>query len=215
MPCEDIGPRLVADPQRVAESPRNRQSQPFAFAFEQRIGGHGGADAQLRHRTRTVLRHQAPHRFAGGIVVMAGVLRQQLVGHQLPVGRHCHDIGEGPAAIDREAPCALVCLVAHVRRHSHAFAGNSNRLRRTGARSLRNSPKRDVNFWAVGRCRRAEGVCPHDTRDHHVADCCCRARSAGRASYRYAMGTRYGRCGFEPVAAACTIIHRGETVVDL
>ena len=157
MPCEDIGPRLVADPQRVAESPRNRQSQPFAFAFEQRIGGHGGADAQLRHRTRTVLRHQAPYRFAGGIVVMAGVLRQQLVGHQLPVGRHCHDIGEGPAAIDREAPCALVCLVAHVRRHSHAFAGNSNCLRRTGARSLRNSPKGDVNFCAVGRCRRAEG----------------------------------------------------------
>ena len=136
MPCEYLGARLVADPQRIAEASRNREGQPLALAFEQRIGGYGRTDPQFGDRAHPVTVHQSPHGFARGIVVMAGVLRQQLVGHQPSCGSHGDDIGKGPAAIDCEAPCARICLGIHASGLCTHRQGISNAATRDAAGTI-------------------------------------------------------------------------------
>ena len=44
--------------------------------------------------------------FQRGIVILAGIFRQQFLDAQAAVGRAGDDVGEGPAAIDREVPDA-------------------------------------------------------------------------------------------------------------
>ena len=43
VPRENLGPRLVADLERVAEILADDEQNPIALAFEQRIGGDRGA----------------------------------------------------------------------------------------------------------------------------------------------------------------------------
>ena len=77
---EDVRPGLRADPQRVAEARGNGQRQPFAFAFEQGIGGDRGADAQLGDRPVAKTREQTAHALAGSVRIKAGTFGQQLFG---------------------------------------------------------------------------------------------------------------------------------------
>ncbi len=110
---EQARPVLVGDAQRVAEAPGDCQHGGLALAFEQRVGGDRRAHLDgfhLRHRYRLILRdaQQVANAGHGRVAVLFGVLGQQLVGEQLPVGPARHDVGEGAAAIDPELvqpPC--------------------------------------------------------------------------------------------------------------
>src|SRR5690606_15746258 len=53
-----------------------------------------------------------PDAFDSGIVVLAGVLRQQLGGGERAVGPAPDDVGEGASAIDPELPAAHGALTA-------------------------------------------------------------------------------------------------------
>ncbi len=106
---EQPRPRLVADAQRVGEAAVDHQQHPLALALQQRVGGDRGAHLHRLDqpgRDRPVERH-AEHRLDagdGGVAVAAGILAQQLVGRQAPVGITGDDVGEGAAAIDPELP---------------------------------------------------------------------------------------------------------------
>src|SRR6185312_190211 len=100
---EYLGTRLVADPQRVAEAARDRERDPLALPFEQGIGGDGGTHAHLADRPALVREH-APDRFERGVLIMAGVLGQQLFDAKQAIRRPRYDIGEGAAAVDCEGP---------------------------------------------------------------------------------------------------------------
>ena len=84
VPREDLRPRLVADPQRIAEAARDRQRDPLALALEQRVGRDGRAHPHLGDRAAFLGEH-APDRLERGIVILAGILRQQLLDPQPPV----------------------------------------------------------------------------------------------------------------------------------
>ena len=113
MPGENLGPCLIADPQRIAEAACGRQSESLSLAFEQGIGRDRGPYPHFGNRACAMMRHQPPHRLACRVVVMIRVFRQQLVGHQMPGGGNGHDVGESAAAIDCEAPCAGSFAHAH------------------------------------------------------------------------------------------------------
>ena len=103
---EQVRPFLRADADRVAITARDRQQHRFALALQQSVGGDGGADAQGAGRDRAITRAgQAAHRFHRRVGIAFRVARQQFGGVQLPVGRACHHIGEGAAAVDPEMPC--------------------------------------------------------------------------------------------------------------
>ena len=103
VPREDVGPRLVADPQRIAEPPGHRQRDPFALAFEQGVGCDRGAHPHLGDLADLV-GQDTPDRLQRRILVATGVVGQQLLDPHAPVGRACDDVGERPAAVDREGP---------------------------------------------------------------------------------------------------------------
>jgi hypothetical protein len=88
---EDVGPRLVGDAQRVAETLGDQQQRAVALALQQRVGGDGGAhphraDAVRRHRL--ALRHaeQVADALHCGVAIGFRVFRQQLVGMDRPGG---------------------------------------------------------------------------------------------------------------------------------
>ena len=119
---EQLGAVLIADAQGVGEALGDHQQGRIALAFEQGIGGHGGA--HLDHKGLAGV-----HRSAGGsltleyaadafdrrILVLRRVFRQQLVSHHPAVGTHRHHIGEGAAAVDPELPAGFGLLTIHHR----------------------------------------------------------------------------------------------------
>ena len=113
MPREDIRPGLVADTQRIPEAAGDGERKPFALAFEQRIRRDRCPDPQFRDGAIPMPLHEAPHGFARRIRIMAGIFREQLVGHQRPIGRYGNDIGKGAPAIDSEVPCPLFAARCH------------------------------------------------------------------------------------------------------
>ena len=161
MACEDLGPRLVADPQRIAKALGDRQRKPFTLAFEQRIGRHGGADPHLGDRPHAMPLHQPTDRLARRIGIMLGIFRQQLVGHQLAAGCDRDHVGEGPAAIDCEAPGARIRCFAHARRF--ACAARKIKLHeamasRSALSSDRGTSQSDLNLFALAPAEGAFAV---------------------------------------------------------
>ena len=103
MAGEDFRPGLVADPQRVAEAGGDRQRGPLPLSLKQGVGGDGRAHADIAKRS-TFFRQYPPDAFQCGVVILAGILRQQLLDPLPPIGAGGDQVGEGPAAIDREIP---------------------------------------------------------------------------------------------------------------
>ena len=109
---EEVGPRLVADAERVGEAPGRDQQRAVALALQQGIGRHRGAHldhVDLAAGDRRAVRdaHQLANALDRGIAVVLRVLGEQLARHQRAVGRAPHDVGEGPAPVDPELPARL------------------------------------------------------------------------------------------------------------
>jgi hypothetical protein len=102
---EQPRPGLVADAQGVGVAPGDRQHRGFAGPLEQGVGGHRGA--HLDRVDGAVAVQQHPHARHGRVVILLGIVRQQLVGQQGPVRPPRDDVGEGAAAVDPELPAAL------------------------------------------------------------------------------------------------------------
>ena len=106
---EDVGTILVADSQTVAETAGDGQHGGRALALEERVGGDRGAhldgvDARGRDRLLASEAEDVADPLQGGIRVLFGVLREQLVDADRTVRRPRHHVGEGAAAIDPELP---------------------------------------------------------------------------------------------------------------
>lgn len=104
---EDAGPVLVRDAQGVAKAPGDDQGGAFALAFQEGVGGDGGAhadgvDAGVPRLALAV--EEFTDRSDGGVAVAGGVVGQELVGEQAPVGVPRDDIGERAASVDPELP---------------------------------------------------------------------------------------------------------------
>ncbi len=102
---EQPGPSLITDAQGVSVALGDGQDRRLAGAFEQGVGGHGGA--HLDRVDRGLALKQGPHAGHGGVFVLFGVFRQQLVGQQRPVRTPRDDVGESAAAVDPELPAAI------------------------------------------------------------------------------------------------------------
>ena len=85
VPREDVRPRLVSDPQRVAEAARDRQRDPLALALEQRVGGDGRAHPHFGELPAFLGEHP-PDRLQRRVLILAGILRQQLLDPHPSVG---------------------------------------------------------------------------------------------------------------------------------
>ncbi len=106
---EQFGPILVADAQGVAKALGDQQQGAVALAFQQGVGGDGGAHLHRRDvfgGNRPIRHHaqQLANPVQGGVGVMLGIVRQQLVCHQLPVGTAGDDVGKRAAPVDPELP---------------------------------------------------------------------------------------------------------------
>ena len=106
---ENLGPGLITDPQRIAEAASRHQQRALAFAFQQRIGGDGGAhldraDTPARQRLAGLEAHQVADALHGGVAIGLGIFREQLVGDQRAVRASADHVGERAAAVDPEIP---------------------------------------------------------------------------------------------------------------
>jgi|GEM_PF-5661295 len=106
---EDLGPVLIADLQRVAEALGDHQQGRLAAAFEQGVGGDGGAhphlgDALTGDGGGGIQPQQRPDAVDGGIRIPLRALGEEFAGGDRPVRAPGDDIGEGAAAIDPEPP---------------------------------------------------------------------------------------------------------------
>ena len=101
---EDVGPVLITDRERVAETAGDREQRRLAAPLEQRVGRDGGADPHVDRRQRPFGdAAQPPHRLDRRVIVAAGIDRQELHDLHRPVGTLRHHVGERPAPVDRDA----------------------------------------------------------------------------------------------------------------
>ncbi len=77
MARKDVGPRLIADAQRIAVSGGNRQCDLCPLSFEQGIGGNRRADPQFGNRClwklRAMLSQNPPHRLTRSVGIVFGI----------------------------------------------------------------------------------------------------------------------------------------------
>ncbi len=109
---EEMRAVLVADAQRVPEALGDHQERALALAFEQRVGGDGGAhldglDGLGGDPLLAIQAEQRADALQRRVAVALRVLRQELVGHQAAVGTARHHVGEGAAPVDPELPTAV------------------------------------------------------------------------------------------------------------
>ena len=114
---EQLRPVLVTDAQGVGEALGDRQHHPIALALQQRVGGDRGAhlyrlDPLGRDRRAGIEPQHLANALHSRVPVALRVLRQQLLGDDLPVRRARHHVGERPAPIDPELPVPIV-IAAH------------------------------------------------------------------------------------------------------
>jgi hypothetical protein len=102
---EQLGPGLVADAQGVGMALGDRQDGRLAGPLEQRVGGDGGA--HLDRVDGGLAFQQGSHAGHRRVVILLGILGQQLMGQQAPVRPPRDDVGEGAAAVDPELPAAV------------------------------------------------------------------------------------------------------------
>ena len=108
---EDLGPRLVADLEGVAEAAGDEESRAVALALEQRVGGDRGAhlhrgDQAGRDRRPVCDPDQAADAGNCRIGIGLPVLGEELGDPDLTVRGARHHVGEGAAAVDPEVPLA-------------------------------------------------------------------------------------------------------------
>ena len=104
---EQMRPGLVADAKRVAEPAVHHEQGSVPLAFEEGVGGDGGAhldavdagDGRSRGNTE-----QVADALNGGVAIVLRIVGQELAGGEGAVGSTGHHVGEGSAAIDPELP---------------------------------------------------------------------------------------------------------------
>ena len=109
---EDPRPVLVGDAQRVGEALGDDQDGGLALPLEQGVGGHRGAepdrgDPRGGDFLARCYAEQLPDARHRGVTVGARVVREQLAGHQPPVGAPGDDVGERAAPVDPEFPASV------------------------------------------------------------------------------------------------------------
>ena len=113
-------PVLVADAERVAESPGDQENRAVALSLQQRVGRDRGAHLHRVDRVgRDLLRRVDVEEVANAlqrrVLVALRVLRQQLVGDEFAVRFLGDEVGERPAAVDPELPASIAHgNIAHV-----------------------------------------------------------------------------------------------------
>ena len=118
VPCEDGGPGLVADPERVPETPCNGKRNALALALKKGIRGNGGTHAHLGDLTALVS-EDARNRLEGCVLVLGTILGKQLLDPDASCRRACDVIGESTAAVDCKDPAGFHRLA------SKAFAAST------------------------------------------------------------------------------------------
>ena len=106
---------MIADRQGVGESRRSHQHTGVAGAFEQCIGGNGGAHADGVNRGTALLaglRKDQAYAMGGGVHVALRGLTQELATLNDAVRTASDDVGEGAAAIDPELPARCTHAVS-------------------------------------------------------------------------------------------------------
>src|ERR1700694_1116242 len=109
MPVEQARAVLVGDTQRIPETARDRQHGRFALALQQSIGGNRGShfyrfDLLRRNRRVSWNAEQMANTGNCGILVLPGIVRQQLMGRQRAIGPLCDYVGESAATVYPELP---------------------------------------------------------------------------------------------------------------
>ena len=108
---EKPGAVLIRDAQRIPEPTGDREHGALPLALEQGIGGDRRPHlhrVDLRGRDRCTGRHAKELADPGNrrIAITLGILGEQLVRQQGPVGQPRHDVGERAATVDPELPAA-------------------------------------------------------------------------------------------------------------
>src|SRR5262245_14224788 len=108
---ENLGPRLVADLERVAETLADDQESGIALSLQQRVGRDGGShpdrgDAFRRQRLSPLAAEQIGYTRDRRVGVSLGIFREQFMSDQAPVRRASDDVGKRAAAIDEKLPSA-------------------------------------------------------------------------------------------------------------
>ncbi len=106
---EQVGPILIGDAQRIGEAVGGDQHHRLALALQQRVGGHRGAhldrgDFGARDRRAGFKPERPANALDHRVIVVIGVIGQQLRRRDRATGRTCDHIGEGPPAVDPELP---------------------------------------------------------------------------------------------------------------
>ena len=106
---EDFGPRLIADAKLIAETLSCDQQSALTFAFEQGVGGDGGAhlydvDEAGGNCGSLSQSEQFAYALDGGVFVARGAFGEQFARDQCAIGPLRHNVGKGAAAIDPELP---------------------------------------------------------------------------------------------------------------
>ena len=115
---KNLGARLIADLERVAEAARGDEQRPFAAALEQRVGRNRGAhldcaDRPRRDRLALGEPEKAADRFDRRVLV-GRTFGEQLLRMQPPARIAADHVGERAAAIDPEIPAAFCRHDPHV-----------------------------------------------------------------------------------------------------
>ena len=101
---EELRAGLIADGERIGETACDREQRRLALAFEERVGGDGGAHLHRRDACIGRMTEQAGDAFDRRVGVLLRVFGKQLGGFQSAFRRARDDIGERAAAIDPELP---------------------------------------------------------------------------------------------------------------
>ena len=109
---KQLRPVLVADAQHIAEALRRDEEGAVALAFEQRVGGDGGAHLHGADPVRGqgiagLHAEQVADALQRRVGIAAGIFRQDLARSHASVRRPRDDVGEGAAAVDPELPGRL------------------------------------------------------------------------------------------------------------
>lgn len=107
---EKLGPVLIADGERIAETPRDREQGRLPLAFEQRVGRDGAAHADRERRQRAAARAgEVADRIDRRVAGAGGVFAEIFGGDDRALGGPRDDIGEGAAAVDPDMPARISC----------------------------------------------------------------------------------------------------------
>src|SRR3546814_9902986 len=102
----------------IAEALGGDEDRAVPLALQQGVGRHRGAhldrlDSARRQRLALLQPEEAADALHGSILVLLGVLRQQLMADQRAVGLARHDVSERAAAADPELPAGLQLAAVH------------------------------------------------------------------------------------------------------